>query len=38
VKSEELAYINDKGSFRPITADEKARVEQSGVSALPATK
>jgi hypothetical protein len=38
VKNEELAYINDKGSFRPITADEKAKVEQAGASASPATK
>jgi hypothetical protein len=38
VKNEELAYINDKGTFRPITGDEKARIEQAGVSASPATK
>jgi hypothetical protein len=38
VKSEELAYINDNGTFRPITADEKATIEQANVSASPATK
>lgn len=36
VKNEEIAYINDKGSFRPITADEKAKVEQA--AAPPAAK
>lgn len=29
VKNEELAYINDKNSFRPITPEEKAKVEQA---------
>jgi hypothetical protein len=38
VKNEELAYINDKGTFRPITADEKAKLEQASVAASPATK
>jgi len=38
VKNEELAYINDKGTFRPITADEKAKIEQASVAASPATK
>ncbi len=29
VKDEQLAYINDKDTFRPITADEKAKIEQA---------
>jgi hypothetical protein len=29
VKNEQLAYVNDKGTFRPITADEKTQIEQA---------
>jgi len=29
VKDEQLAYINDKDTFRPITAAEKAKIEQA---------
>lgn len=38
VKNEELAYINDKANFRPITADEKVKVEQAMAAAAGATK
>ncbi len=33
VKNEQLAYINDKGNFRPITPAEKAQIEQAQTSA-----
>ena len=39
VKNEELVYINDKNTFRPITADEKARIEKAAAApAAPAGK
>ncbi|HMA36975.1 MAG TPA: VCBS repeat-containing protein [Chloroflexia bacterium] len=38
VKNEELAYINDKGSFRPITADEKAKLDAAAASPPAAGK
>ncbi|HUS13597.1 MAG TPA: hypothetical protein VM536_01085 [Chloroflexia bacterium] len=36
VKNEELAYINDQANFRPITAEEKAAVEQASAPSLAA--
>ena len=35
VKNEQLVYINDKDTFRSITADEKTKLEAPAVGAQP---